>query len=66
MDYYGKIIYLVSVEDLLISKLIWIQQLQSAVQMEDIKNLNRLTTLDWIYINQWIKELNLNTFNLFD
>lgn len=57
-------IYSVSVEDLLISKLIWIQQLQSAIPMEDIKNLSSLPDLQWEYINYWINTLNLNTFNL--
>ncbi len=61
----GTPIFLVSPEDLLISKLIWIQQLQSHIQMEDIKNLVVIETLDWPYINNWVKSLNLNTFNLF-
>jgi hypothetical protein len=54
----------VSPEDLIISKLIWIQQLQSAVQMLDIRNLVESDNLDWEYIDLWIRELNLNTFNL--
>ena len=66
MEYFDKIIYLVSVEDLLLSKLIWIQELQSGVQMEDIKNLSQLETLDWNYINEWIKKLKLQTFNLIE
>lgn len=46
MDYFGKTIYVVTPEDLLISKLIWIQDLQSAVQMEDITNLLSVENLD--------------------
>jgi len=65
MEYFGKSVYLVTVEDLLISKLIWIQVLQSAIQIEDIRNLAELETLDWQYINKWIKILKLATFNLF-
>lgn len=61
----GIPIYLVSPEDLLISKLIWVQQLQSHIQMDDIKNLAAIKTLDWPYINDWVKSLNLNTFKLF-
>lgn len=58
-------VYIVSPEDLLLSKLIWIQQFQSNLQMEDIKNLCEIDTLDWTYINGWVKELSLKTFNLF-
>lgn len=63
VDVMGLQIYGVSVEDLLISKIIWIQELQSAVQMQDIKNLSSLANLEWSY-NHWIKKLNLNTFDL--
>ncbi len=64
MDFYGKLIYVVTPEDLLISKLIWIQDFQSALQMEDIKNLKAIPGLDWPYIKEWINKLNLNTFAL--
>jgi hypothetical protein len=63
-DYYGLIIWVVSPEDLLLSKLIWIQGWQAAVQMEDIKNLAAIPYLDKNYINEWIKKLNLKTFEL--
>ena len=63
-DFYGLKVYVVSEEDLLVSKLIWIQQLQSAVQMEDIKNLSLIPDLQWDYIDFWIKKLNLNKFDL--
>ncbi|HVI48068.1 MAG TPA: hypothetical protein VM802_24590 [Chitinophaga sp.] len=64
IDFLGQIVYAVTVEDLLISKLIWIQTYQSAIQTEDIKNLASLETLDWNYIKGWVDKLNLNTFNL--
>ncbi|WP_169191526.1 hypothetical protein [Chitinophaga sp. Ak27] len=64
IDFYGQIIYIVSAEDLLISKLIWIQTIQSALQMEDIRLLTEIEGLDWIYTNSWIDKLNLDTFNL--
>jgi len=41
-----------------------IQDFQSDIQMEDIKNLARLQDLDWSYIRKWIDILKLNTFNL--
>ena len=64
MDYFGKTIYVVSPEDLLISKLIWIQDIKSGLQMEDIKNLNNIDSLDWTYIRHWVQTLKLNTFEL--
>jgi DNA polymerase elongation subunit (family B) len=57
---FGISIHIVSAEDLLISKIIWIQELQR----EDIKQLSKTMGLDWSYINEWIKELKLKTFNL--
>jgi hypothetical protein len=63
-DFLGLPIYIVTAEDLLLSKLIWIQQVQSSLQMEDIKNLKELEALDMQYISNWIKNLNLNTFGL--
>jgi hypothetical protein len=65
IEFEGMSVNVVSAEDLLLSKLIWIQELQSAVQMEDIKNLSTKKDLNWTYIDSWIKSLNLNTFDLF-
>ena len=65
INLYDFPVYIVSVEDLLLSKLIWIQDFQSSIQMEDIKNLAALNSLDRHYINDWIKQLKLNTFDLF-
>ena len=59
-------ISVVAPEDLLISKIIWIQELQSGVQMEDIKLLSKVEELDWKYINNWVEKLNLKTFNLLE
>ena len=56
--------WLVTLEDLVISKLIWIQELQSDRQMSDIENLLENPNIDMEYINYWRKELNLNTFKL--
>ncbi|MEI9946233.1 MAG: hypothetical protein WDN26_18675 [Chitinophagaceae bacterium] len=57
-------IFIISAEDLLLSKLLWIQELQTGLQNEDIMMLSKLNTLDWIYIRKWINALKLNTFNL--
>ncbi len=64
MKFLDMMISVVSPEDLLLSKIIWIQKIQSGVQMEDIKLLSQVEGLDWSYINNWIKELKLKTFNL--
>lgn len=64
VNFMDKQVYIVSVEDLLLSKLIWIQDIQSAIQLEDIRQLLKLETLDKVYMNGWIKQLQLNTFNL--
>jgi hypothetical protein len=64
MDFLDMKVYFVSPEDLLLSKLIWIQELQSSLQAEDIKLLSQISDLDWDYIKKWIKPLKLNTFDL--
>lgn len=64
MDFFGKTIYIVTVEDLLLSKLIWIQDYQSAIQMQDIRSICELETIDWTYVNIWIKKLKIKTYNL--
>jgi hypothetical protein len=57
-------IYVISAEDLLLSKLVWIQELQSALQSNDIIELAKLNNLDWHYMWTWIDKLKLNTFGL--
>lgn len=57
-------LYIVSPEDLLLSKLIWIQDYQSEIQILDIKALLELENLNKTYLQNWIKSLKLNTFNL--
>ncbi len=64
VDFMGTNVFVVSPEDLLISKLIWIQDYQSGIQMEDIKALMRYEKLDFDYLNLWNRKLELNNFNL--
>lgn len=64
VDLWGKKVFAVTEEDLLISKLIWIQELQSPVQMEDIKFLGQSKTIDRNYVDGWVKKLELKTFSL--
>ena len=56
--------WIVSLEDLIISKLIWTQELQSNRQLEDIESLLENPLLDTKYVKNWVKNLELNTFNL--
>jgi hypothetical protein len=64
VEFLNSSIYLVSPEDLIISKLIWIQQSRSSLQMDDIKCLLELKGLDTGYISKWITALKISTFNL--
>jgi len=64
VDMEGFKVWIVSPEDLLISKIEWIQQLQSPKQIEDIKNILQYVELDREYIKNWCDILNLETFNL--
>lgn len=64
IDFLELKIYVVSPEDLLVSKIIWVQQIQSSLQFEDIRLLSTINNLNWQYINDWIDKLKLNTFNL--
>lgn len=63
-DVLGMDAYVVSLEDLILSKLIWIQELQSDKQKEDIKNLLANPDADADYLKTWIEKLKLNTFDL--
>lgn len=56
--------WIVTPEDLIISKLIWIQDYQSDKQIEDIKTLLKLNDLEMNYILDWCEKLELATFNL--
>jgi hypothetical protein len=66
ITFFNVPVYIVSPEDLLLSKLIWILEIQSNLQLEDIKNLAEIDGLDREYIYYWIRELKLNTFGIID
>jgi hypothetical protein len=57
-------LWIVSVEDLIISKLDWIQQIKSDKQINDIKLLLTVPGIDKDYIFSWSRKLKLNTFGL--
>lgn len=64
VDFMDTKLYVVSPEDLLLSKIIWIQQLHSTRQKDDIRNIVEYLDLDWAYVKLWIGKLNLKTFGL--
>ena len=49
---------------ILILKLIWIQELQSERQINDIDSLLENETVDHDYIHYWCQKLDLQTFNI--
>ncbi len=57
-------LWVISIEDLIIAKIIWIQQFQSEKQMNDTKNLILNPDIDMPYIISWCQKLKLDTFNL--
>ncbi|MCX6250347.1 MAG: hypothetical protein NTX61_06305 [Bacteroidetes bacterium] len=59
-------LWVIRLEDLVIAKLIWIQQYQSEKQMFDIENLLLNPDKDIDYIKKWCTRLMLQTFNLLD
>ena len=57
-------VWIVSPEDLIISKMDWIQLYKSDKQVNDIENLLAMPGLDMNYIIYWCQKLNLNTYKL--
>ena len=55
-DYYGRQIYVISKEDLILSKLFWAKDSYSEVQLRDVKNLMR-SGFDIDYAEKWVSEL---------
>ena len=55
----GQSIWVVSPEDLVLSKLLWAQGRDSPVQRTDVANLIASTPLDWPYIEEWAAKLGL-------
>jgi hypothetical protein len=63
-NYQGIDLWVISPEDLVVSKLRWIQELQSEKQKSDIANLLSSEGLNMEYIRKWCEILKLNTYNL--
>jgi hypothetical protein len=63
---FGTDLWVISLNDLIIAKLIWIQEYQSERQMFDIENLLLNPDADIDYIRKWCEKLKLQTYNLLD
>jgi hypothetical protein len=56
----GVSMWLVTAEDLLLSKLVWAAESHSEMQLQDVRNLIRaVTDLDWTYIEHWANALTI-------
>jgi hypothetical protein len=66
INVFGTGLWVISLNDLILAKLIWIQQYQSERQMFDIENLLLNPDIDIDYIKYWCNKLNLQTFKLLD
>src|SRR5215831_9599171 len=54
----GAAIWLVTAEDLLLSKLVWAAESHSEMQLQDVRSLIRsVAALDWMYIERWANVL---------
>lgn len=62
-EFYGKEIYIISLEDLIISKLLWAKDSRSEKQLTDVENLLQ-NDFDAEYTEFWINKLGLK--DLFD
>jgi hypothetical protein len=58
VDFWGKDIWIITVEDLILSKLVWAKDSKSEMQFKDIKNLMR-TDYDRSYVERWLDELDI-------
>ncbi|MDQ3266643.1 MAG: hypothetical protein M3Y59_23835 [Myxococcota bacterium] len=58
VDYAGLSLWIVTAEDLLLSKLDWARASHSDFQLRDVRNLiAAVPDLDWQHIDRWAKEL---------
>ena len=63
-DSFGFPVYVITIEDLILAKLRWIQTLFSERQLSDIQLLLQEETIDINYIRYWLNELTINTYQL--
>lgn len=58
VDFFGMDAFIITAEDLILSKLLWASDSKSDKQLTDIKNLMR-NTLDDYYIESWLVKLDV-------
>lgn len=59
-------LWVININDLILAKLIWMQQSESERHISDIGNLLLNPDKDLEYIKKWCYKLNLKTYSLFD
>jgi hypothetical protein len=51
-------VWIVSAEDLILSKLFWAKDSRSELQLKDVRQIIRAQTgLDWPYLERWAEQL---------
>ena len=61
---FGFSVWVVTIEDLILAKLIWIQQIENERQENDNRTLLHNPTIDTFYLKQWATAMNIQTFDL--
>lgn len=60
VDFGGFLVWIVSPEDLLLSKLDWLKDSRSEMQFRDVRNLiDAVPQLDWAYLRHWADQLGI-------
>ena len=60
VDFGGFLVWIVSAEDLLLSKLHWLKDSRSEMQLRDVHNLiDSVLQLDWAYLRHWADQLGI-------
>jgi hypothetical protein len=63
MDVEGQAVWIIAPEDLILSKLVWVKQTRSELQLRDVRNIIAVqATLDWPYIHRWAARLTVAGF----
>jgi hypothetical protein len=61
IDIAGQTVDVVAPEDLILSKLDWMRQSSSDLQLRDVRNLlSTVSDLDWEYLRHWANQLDLS------